>query len=214
MVTESLKGKRVLITAGPTWVPVDNTRVISNIATGETGILLAKELQKLGAKVTLLLGPVNSCCLNKKIRLLHFKFFAELKDFVTKELKARKYDLLVHSAAVADYQPSVVKREKIKSGKKVLRLNLIPTQKIIDLMRKASPYSFLVGFKFEPGVNKKMLLKRANILLCRSDLDLVVANNICKNRYQAYIVNKHKAFGPFQSKRILITNLTKAIIGF
>lgn len=203
-----------MITAGPTWVPIDNTRVISNIATGETGILLAKELQSLGAKVTLLLGPVNSCCVNKKIRLLHFKFFDELRDLVIKELKANKYDVLVHSAAVVDYRPSIVSKEKIKSGKNFLRLNLVPTQKIIDAMRRISPSSFLVGFKFEPGVNKSTLLKRANILLCRSDLDLVVANNICKNKYQAYIVNKHRIFGPFQSKRNLITNLTKAIIGF
>ena len=56
----SLKNKRILITAGPTWVAIDSVRVISNIATGETGILLAKRLSLQGAKVTLALGP--SCC--------------------------------------------------------------------------------------------------------------------------------------------------------
>ncbi len=53
----SLNGKRILITAGPTWVPIDNVRVISNIATGTTGVLLAWQTSAQGAKVTLVLGP-------------------------------------------------------------------------------------------------------------------------------------------------------------
>ena len=57
--SHKLKNKKVLITAGPTWVPIDNVRVISNTATGETGILLSEKLKNLGAKVTLLLGPTN-----------------------------------------------------------------------------------------------------------------------------------------------------------
>ena len=71
----NLRKLRVLITAGPTWVAIDNVRVISNIATGETGKILAEKLASMGAKVTLLIGPGDLCCLKKNIRLIRFKFF-------------------------------------------------------------------------------------------------------------------------------------------
>lgn len=75
----SLKNKRVLITAGPTWVAIDKVRVISNTATGATGKILAQQLANKGAKVTLLINAENSCCLNKKIKILPFRFFDQLK---------------------------------------------------------------------------------------------------------------------------------------
>jgi len=82
-----LATKSVLITAGPTWVAIDSVRVISNTATGETGTLLAERFAQQGAKVTLLLGPVSNCCLNKKIRVINFKFFDELRDKLIRELE-------------------------------------------------------------------------------------------------------------------------------
>ncbi|MBU1999188.1 MAG: phosphopantothenoylcysteine decarboxylase, partial [Candidatus Omnitrophica bacterium] len=69
----NLKNKKILITAGPTWVPVDDVRVISNSASGETGILLAKRLSGQGAKVTLLLGPIGNYNPDKKIKLVLFR---------------------------------------------------------------------------------------------------------------------------------------------
>ena len=80
-----LKKKRVLITAGPTWVPVDSVRVISNTASGETGILLARQLRRIGAKPTLILGPGHDCCIDKNLNLKRFRFFDELKKIITRE---------------------------------------------------------------------------------------------------------------------------------
>ena len=108
----NLKNKRILITAGPTWVAIDKVRVISNIASGKTGVILAEKLNNCGAKVTLLMGPGECCCLNKKIRLVRFKFFADLKQTITRELKSNKYDVIIHSAAVSDYRV-----ENVYSGK-------------------------------------------------------------------------------------------------
>ncbi|MBU2221207.1 MAG: phosphopantothenoylcysteine decarboxylase, partial [Candidatus Omnitrophica bacterium] len=68
----SLRNKRILITAGPTWIAIDKVRVISNTATGATGKLLANQFSNKGAKVTLLINAENKCCLNKKIRILPF----------------------------------------------------------------------------------------------------------------------------------------------
>lgn len=210
--TRYLKNKRVLITAGPTWVPIDSVRVISNIATGETGILLAEKLQKLGARVTLLLGPVVACCLNKKIKVVRFKFFDELKNSLTRELKTKRYDIIIHSAAVADYKPNKIYAHKINSGRKNLTLNLVPTEKIIDAIKKINKSIFLVGFKFELGASRKTLIKKAKSLINRAKLDLAVANTLINNRYRAYIIGKNNVRGPFLNKRNLIDNLSKKLL--
>jgi phosphopantothenoylcysteine decarboxylase/phosphopantothenate--cysteine ligase len=207
----NLINKRILITAGPTWVPIDNVRVISNIATGQTGILLAKEAYRQGAKVTLLLGPISDCCLDNSINIIRFKFFDELYKVVKKELKNKKYDIVIHSAAVSDYKPEICYRQKIKSDIKKWRLNLISTPKIIDLIKKFDSTLFLVGFKFEPGLSKHLLLKKARSLMHRAKLDLTVANSFHNGRYMAYILSKNKTYGVFKNKTCLTKELIKII---
>jgi phosphopantothenoylcysteine decarboxylase/phosphopantothenate--cysteine ligase len=210
----SLENKRILITAGPTWVPIDSVRVISNIATGTTGILLAEKLQTQGAKVTLLLGPQEACCLNKRIRLIRFNFFNELKNIISKELKSKKYDVMIHSAAVSDYRPKISYRHKVKSGIKHWKLNLTPTPKIIDLIKKIYRSLFLVGFKFEPQATKKMLIEETKSLISRAKLDLAVANTIHKSKYRAYIINNYnQTYGPLLNKKILVEKLINLIRG-
>lgn len=203
----SLRNKKILITAGPTWVSIDNTRVISNIASGKTGILLAQKLRNSGAGVTLLLGPVGSCCLGRNIKLLRFKFFAELERAVRKELKSGDYDILIHSAAVSDYRPRIAYKRKLESGRKKLKLDLVPTPKIIDLVKKLDKSIFLVGFKFEAPAAKDILIKKAKALFRRADLDLAVANTICGGHYQAYIINKQRVYGPLRSRQDMANRL-------
>ena len=213
--TRYLKNKKILITAGPTWVSIDSVRVISNIATGKTGILLAEELQRLGAKVTLLLGAVEACCLNKNIRLIRFRFFEELKNIIIKELRSKKYDVLIHSAAVSDYRPLRVDSQKVKSGKKIWQINLVPTLKIIDLIVKLKSSLFLVGFKFEPQAGKKALIEETKNLIKRVKLDLAVANTVSdKSRYRAYIIdNYNQIYGPLFNKKSLVDKLSGLIGG-
>ncbi len=208
---QSLKNKRILITAGPTWVPIDAVRVISNIATGSTGILLAEEAHKLGAKVTLVLGPVETCCLNKKIKIIHFNYFDELKGIIIKELSSKKYDIVIHSAAVADYRPQASFKKKLRSGIKAWKLNLVPTPKIIDLIKKIDKDLFLVGFKFEPEASRKILIDKARILMNRAKPDLAVANAVHNNQYQAYIVNKKQFYGPMFNKKDMAEKLIRLI---
>lgn len=194
------KNKRILITAGPTWVPIDGVRVISNIASGETGVLLAEKLCRRGAKVTLVLGPVVSCCMDKRIKLVRFKFFDELKYALIKEIKGSRPDIIVHSAAVSDYRVKKVYRGKVKSGFRGWRLNLKPAPKIINVIRRLSPASFLIGFKFELGSTKDNLIRQANRLLKTARLDLVVANTVQNNRYRSFILYQKKEYGPFSAK--------------
>jgi len=196
----NLKGKKVLITAGPTWVPIDNVRVISNTATGKTGMLLAKNLAEKGAKVTLILGPVESCCTNEAIKVINFKFFDELNSLLINEIKNKHYDIIIQTAAVSDYRPVVCSKSKLSSIHKKLNLALKPTPKIIDSLRKESPGSFLIGFKFEPGLAESKLKKEARLLMKRAHLDLTVANSIHNNNYIAYLVASDKEYGPFLNK--------------
>lgn len=204
---QNFKNKRVLITAGPTWVPIDSVRAIGNIATGKTGILLAEELKNLGAKVTLLLGPVGSCCLDKKIKLVRFRFFDELENLIVKELKTKKYNIIIHSAAVSDYKPSRVYPGKMKSGIKDWKINLVPTKKIVDLIKSIDNSIFTVGFKFEPEAAKTKLIKESRKLLKRKSCDLVVANTLSKGRYMAHIVKDGRYQGPIFDKKRLVKKL-------
>ena len=207
----SLKNKQILITAGPTWVKLDSVRVISNTATGSTGILLAEKLNRLGAKVTLLLGPIGKSNLSRRIRVLHFQYFDELKVLLEKELKTRKYGLAIHSAAVSDYKTKLVQKRKISSGLKELNIKLIPTVKIIDIFKKLQPEISLVGFKFEPEAPGHKLIKEARQLIARTKADFIIANTLKKGRYLAYLVTASKESAPVFSKKEMADNLIKAI---
>jgi phosphopantothenoylcysteine decarboxylase/phosphopantothenate--cysteine ligase len=203
----NLNGKRILITAGPTWVPIDRVRVISNTASGKTGILLSEVLSDQGAKVTLLLGPVGSYQINKKIRVVDFKFFDQLSSLIKKELSSKQYDSIIHSAAVSDYQPAKEYKNKLGSDNKKLTLVLKQSPKIIDSLRKLNPASYLVGFKFEPQATESILIKEARRLIKRAKLDLAVANSSRDNKYRAYLVNSNEVFGPFSSKSSMVRSL-------
>ncbi|MFH1397931.1 MAG: phosphopantothenoylcysteine decarboxylase [Candidatus Omnitrophota bacterium] len=210
--TQSLKGKKVLITAGPTWAAIDDVRVISNTATGETGRLLAEKLTTKGAKVALLINAENRCWLNKKIKILTFRFFDQLKKHIVKEVSSGRYDIFIHSAAVSDYRPAKSVKGKINSGKFKLRLDLVPTPKIINRIKKIDSSLFLVGFKYEPGNDKKTLIQKAKKLMSKSNADIIVANTSGKKGYQAYIINRDKIFcGPVYNKSVMINSLIQAI---
>jgi len=208
----SLKGKKVLVTAGPTWVAIDRVRVISNLATGETGCILADKFKKLGAKVTLLLGPGNFCpAAQTGIRLIRFKYFSELVRLLDKELKNGKYAAVIQAAAVADYQPKEIINCKVSSLRRSWKINLVPTKKLIKNLKKYQPDLFTVGFKFEPDANKDKLITKGRQLLKAANLDLVVANSNNYFGYRAYILKGVNVAGPFLSKIKMAVNLVKQI---
>ena len=184
-----LKNKKVLITCGPTWVALDAMRVISNQATGELGFILAKEFRKAGCKVTLLAGPTIQPRHLTSIEMKRFHFFHELDHLIKKELKSR-FDIFVHCAAVSDYQLKSNFQNKISSGLKRLKLQLVPTAKIINKIKRLSPHTFLVGFKLESFLNKDNLRKKVAKLFINARCDLVVAN-VLKSHYTGFIFNKN-----------------------
>jgi len=208
---KALKNKRVLITAGPTWVPIDSVRAIGNLASGETGIRLAEKLKESGAKVTLCLGPVPRSYATKGIKLIRFVFFDELKRALFKEIASKKYDLIIHSAAVSDFRPKEIFSKKISSGLPRLKLELVRNPKLLDSFRKIDASLKIVAFKFEPRQAIPRLIKEAKGLLKRSGSFLVIANTVTNGRYNAYIVSQNTTQGPIKSKADLTEKLVNKL---
>lgn len=198
-----------MITAGPTWVPIDSVRVISNIASGETGILLAEKLIKEQAKVTLVLGPVGSRRIDRRIRLVSFRFFDELRARLKKELSSKKYDIVIHSAAVSDFKPEQPVKGKFNSGK-AYNLRLIPLPKIVTEIRSRAPYAKLVLFKLESGISARLLIERARAALADAHGDLAVANRVIP-QYKAYVLDEEKIYFQAASKEKLAQALVERL---
>ena len=186
-----IRGKRILITCGPTWVALDPVRVISNVSTGKLGHLLAEKLKKAGALVTLIEGPVTHPLKIASIKRIKFHYFSELKEILAKELR-KPYDCVIHAAAVSDYQLRKSSDDKISSSRKSLTLNLVPTPKLIEIIKRINPKTFLVGFKLESDLTKNNLFKKTHALFESANCDLVVANSNHKNQYNAFVVSSKK----------------------
>jgi phosphopantothenoylcysteine decarboxylase/phosphopantothenate--cysteine ligase len=206
-----LQNKKILITAGPTWIGIDKVRVISNISTGETGFYIAKEAAKYGADVTLVLGPTPNYFFDKKIKFIHFKFFEELKEILREKLTSEKFDILIHSAAVSDYRPKKRFSRKIRGDLKRFNLILEPTEKLVDRIKRYDPKIFLVVFKLECRVNKDTLIKRTYKLLNRTNADLAVGNIFDTKTYRAFILDKKDILASVKTKEGLAKKLMEEI---
>ena len=180
--SSALKNKKVLMTAGPTIEHIDPVRVITNQSTGKTGLSLASELISAGAKVTLVYGPGEEKPPNgaKIINVLSSK---EMLNAVKIELK-KKFDIVIMTAAVADYIPTNPSKKKIKSSKDKIEISLKKAPKIIDQIKKFQKNVLLVGFKAETNLTKNQLIKSAQKKLKESSSDMIVANDIGSSRYK------------------------------
>ena len=180
--SSALKNKKVLMTAGPTIEHIDPVRVITNQSTGKTGVSLASELISAGAKVTLVYGPGEEKPPNgaKIINVLSSK---EMLNAVKIELK-KKFDIVIMTAAVADYIPTNPSKKKIKSSKDKIEISLKKAPKIIDQIKKFQKNVLLVGFKAETNLTKNQLIKSAQKKLKESSSDMIVANDIGSSRYK------------------------------
>ncbi|MCK5492085.1 MAG: hypothetical protein KAJ14_03125, partial [Candidatus Omnitrophica bacterium] len=139
---------KILVTAGATWVKIDDVRILTNRFTGKTGRLIAQGLEKKGHSVTLL---INSHCIEevKNLEIVNFSYFEEFRRAVINVLKQNHFDAIIHTAAVSDYKVVKASRGKIPSGKEVLDLELIPTEKIIKRIRRLAKKTLLIQFKME-----------------------------------------------------------------
>lgn len=167
-----LKNKKVLITAGPTYEQIDPVRFIGNNSSGKMGFELAKQAQYLGAEVTLIIGP-NHLDLSGILNVIEVKSAEEM--FIEVQKKVKKSDIIIMSAAVADFKPAVKSLVKIKHKTSTLTIELEPTQDILKYIGTIKTNKqILVGFALETNneiVNAQGKLKAKN-------LDLIVLNSL------------------------------------
>ena len=209
-INNRLRGKKVLITSGPTCVPIDEVRIITNRSTGKMGQALAKAFAKADAKVTLLAGPGTESFALKNVTIKKFYFYDELLQLLQKELK-KKFDIVIHAAAVSDYKLRKTYRGKLRSGLSKINLVLIPTQKIINKIHTLAPKATLVGFKLEPTANLSVLREKAIRLARQANCNLVVANSL-KDGYQGYIIHREgKVLGSASSREGLSKQLVQVL---
>lgn len=171
---KTLAGKRILVTGGATAEAIDPIRILTNRASGKTGIELALLAFRRGADVTL----VHRGCIGiQGICEFSVESAKEMTDTVIEEL-GKGYDLLISAAAISDFtvKPS---KTKIKSDKGVT-LNLKPAPKLIKEVRAKYPELKIIGFKAETGVTHNELVKRARKSMKESALSMVVANDVSR----------------------------------
>jgi phosphopantothenoylcysteine decarboxylase/phosphopantothenate--cysteine ligase len=177
-----LKNKKVLMTAGPTIEHIDPVRVITNLSSGRTGVLLASELISAGAKVTFVYGPGDEKP-PKGAKIINVISSKEMHSAVKSELK-KKFDIVIMAAAIADYIPTNESKTKIKSSKSNMNISLKKAPKIIDQIKKYQKNVLLVGFKAETNLIKSKLIKMAEKKLKESSADMIIANDIGSIRYK------------------------------
>jgi len=202
------KGLSILITSGPTSVPIDEMRVITNRSTGEMGRLIANALVAKGARVTLLEGAVTTSVPVGKIKARKFFEFRELAGSLRQELK-KKYDWVVHAAAVSDFEMMKPFRGKVASGKS-LTLKLRPTMKLVNDIKRLSPGARLVAFKLESSFSG--IGSKAAKLFRESKADLIVANVLSEGEYTAVVLRTDgSATSKVKGKKELVKVLLEEI---
>ena len=168
-----LTNKKVLITAGPTHESIDPVRFIANRSSGKMGIALAIEAANNGALVSLVLGPTHLECNHTNIKVYKVITASQMYEQVNACFSTS--DIGIFTAAVADYKPNIVAKNKIKKSDNNLNISLEKTVDILEEMgNKKSDKQFIVGFALETDnevENAKDKLKRKN-------LDMIVLNSL------------------------------------
>ncbi|SEH41636.1 bifunctional phosphopantothenoylcysteine decarboxylase/phosphopantothenate--cysteine ligase CoaBC [Epilithonimonas hominis] len=188
-------GKKILITAGPTFENIDPVRFIGNHSSGKMGFDLAKEAAKRGAEVTLISGPSSQKTDDKNINVYRVTSAQEMFDEVFKHYE--NADIAIMSAAVADYTPKVKATEKIKKNEQELTIELIKNKDILRTMGEKKTHQFLVGFALETQNEEE----NAKGKLVKKNLDMIVLNSLRdEGAGFANATNKIKIFTPTEAQ--------------
>lgn len=182
-----LRGKKALVTAGPTYEAIDPVRFIGNHSSGKMGYSIAEALAANGAEVTLISGPSHLSLNNNKINLIKVTSADEMYKSCIENFK--KADITIMAAAVADYKPSVNHPQKIKKKDQKLDINLIPTKDILfELGKMKQKKQYLVGFALETNNE----LENAKIKLKKKNLDAIILNSLNDEGAGFSIIGKNK----------------------
>lgn len=170
---QDLKGKKVLITAGPTYEKIDPVRFIGNYSSGKMGYALAESCARRGAKVTLISGPVQVKAQHPSIKVVKVESAHQMHEAAIEAFPTS--DAAILCAAVADFTPEVKADQKIKREKEDLILRLVPTEDIAAALGKIKKENqCLVGFALETNNE----LANARHKLEKKNFDFIVLNSL------------------------------------
>jgi phosphopantothenoylcysteine decarboxylase/phosphopantothenate--cysteine ligase len=191
LASNSLSGKKVMITAGPTYEKIDPVRFIGNHSSGKMGFELAQVMSELGAEVDLISGPTSQSIVSDKVRVVNVVSAKEMYDACVSVFP--EADIAIMSAAVADFSPADVPDKKIKKEDGLQSIALKPTIDILsELGKQKMDKQILVGFALETNDEEENATRK----LRNKNLDLIVLNSL---------KNKGAGFGHDTNKVTIIT---------
>lgn len=167
-----LRGKKVMITAGPTYEAIDPVRFIGNHSSGKMGFELARAAANLGAEVTLIAGPNNQHLTHASVTIVDVVSAEDMYNAAHKSYPTA--DIAILSAAVADFKPKEIANQKIKKADATLEITLVKTKDILASLGAIKKSQFLVGFALETNNE----LENAKGKLTRKNLDMIVLNSL------------------------------------
>jgi phosphopantothenoylcysteine decarboxylase/phosphopantothenate--cysteine ligase len=177
LTSQSLKGKKVLVTAGPTREKIDNVRFVTNGSTGKMGISLAKEAYFRGGEVTLVLGPTNEP-VPSEIEVVRAETAHDMLEMTSEQAQGfGKDDLIILTAAVADFTPETQHDGKISSEGELI-VHFKKTEKIAKKVRELCPEATLVLFKAEWDLSEDQLIESALSRLNETKGEWIIANDL------------------------------------
>ena len=172
LTTSDCAGKKILVTAGPTYEPIDPVRFVGNHSSGRMGYALAEELAQRGAEVTLVSGPTSLQIKHPAIQRIDVATANEMYNAVMENFQLM--DAAIMAAAVADFTPETIAPQKIKE-KRGLDLKLVPTKDIAaELGVKKRPNQILAGFALETDNEMENAMKK----LTKKNFDFIVLNSL------------------------------------
>ena len=190
----TLKNLNIIISAGPTYESIDPVRFISNHSTGKMGYALANEAQKRGANVQLVSGPV-SLKTPENVQRIDVKSALEMKKEISKRFD--KIDVLIMSAAVADYEPKNTASNKIKKQDQEISINLKKTPDILKDLAKSKKKQIVIGFALETENG----IENAYEKMKRKNLDAIILNSLSDiGAGFGYDTNKITLITPYEER--------------
>lgn len=167
-----LKGKKILVTAGPTYEAIDPVRFIGNYSSGKMGFDIANEAASLGAEVILIAGPTHYKAKNTLVKVIDVVSAQEMYDAC--HLYFNDVDAAIAAAAVADYRPKFVADQKIKKTAAEFSIELEKTKDILSSLGAIKKNQFLIGFALETENE----IENAKLKIQKKNLDLIVLNSL------------------------------------
>jgi phosphopantothenoylcysteine decarboxylase/phosphopantothenate--cysteine ligase len=167
-----LLGTKMMVTAGPTYEPLDPVRYIGNHSSGKMGYAIANEAASQGAEVTLISGPVDDLAIHPGVRLVQITTADEMHTACLRHFE--DCNILVMAAAVADYKPKHIAESKIKKEKEISSVELEKTIDILESLGKKKTNQILVGFALETDNE----LSNAKEKIKKKNLDAIILNSL------------------------------------